>query len=864
MKQRNHYLTLLIAILFATSLVAQDVTLTGQVKGADGSLLAGVNVLEEGTQNGTSTDNDGAFSFKVASLPANLVFSYVGYADQVVSVTNDGYIYVTMIEDAIAGEAVTTVGSRFRPRTSITSPVPIDNIQIRELEGTAQTSFDKMMHYTVPSFNSTQQTVSDATAHFDPADLRGLGPSRTLVLINGKRKNASSLVYINDTPGKGDVGVDMGSIPVGAIERIEVLRDGASAQYGSDAIAGVINVILSDETERTTVNAYSGITEEGDGFQYGGHLNSGTKLGKNGYINFTASFSDQEETNRAGEPGDDQLFGVDGSNPFIQANPDLGMIVGLPNLTNGNVYVNSAYKVNETDEIYAFGGLVYRSGVSYALYRTPYWVPDPFNLLHDAGTEYQGFHPTFDTNIFDASWSAGFRSSKAGWNYDMSYSFGTNTVDYNIGNTLNPALGAASPTEFNAGGYEFTNNIINIDVSRQINEMVFASVGGEFRQENFVANAGEEASYAGGGAQSFPGLQPQNEVDANRTNVGAYVDLGLDLTPDFYVGGAARFENYSDFGNSTTFKVAARYKEPLNRFSVRASASTGFRAPSLHQINLSNIQTLVSGGTVSNQGTFDNNSPVLRQLGVENLKEEESVNITFGIAARPTSNLNVSADVFQIDVDDRIIFSSSIANSDPLTTVGGILADNMITSLKFFINAVNTRTRGVDFVANYTMDALRVNAAASFYDHSIEGQINTPSVLAADGADIFDRKEQSRILSARPNQKIILGGSYNFNPVTIGLSGTYFGEVTWQHASDPTLDQTFSGKPIFDLNASYAINNQVSLSLLVNNIAGTYPDEIETGGDVVTDLGGRFRYPWEVNQFGFNGRVILGSANFSF
>ncbi|MEL6821965.1 MAG: TonB-dependent receptor [Calditrichota bacterium] len=864
MKQRNHYLTLLIAMLFATSMVAQDVTLTGQVKGADGSLLAGVNVVEEGTQNGTSTDSDGAFSFKVASLPTNLVFSYVGYANQVVSVTNDSYIYVTMIEDAIAGEAVTTVGSRFRPRTSITSPVPIDNIQIRELEGTAQTSFDKMMHYTVPSFNSTQQTVSDATAHFDPADLRGLGPSRTLVLINGKRKNASSLVYINDTPGKGDVGVDMGSIPVGAIERIEVLRDGASAQYGSDAIAGVINVILSDETERTTVNAYSGITEEGDGFQFGGHLNSGTKLGENGYINFTASFSDQEETNRAGEPGDDQLFGVDGSNPFIQANPDLGMIVGLPNLTNGNVYLNSAYKVNETDEIYAFGGLVYRSGVSYALYRTPYWVPDPFNLLHDAGTEYQGFHPTFDTNIFDASWSAGFRSSKAGWNYDMSYSFGTNTVDYNIGNTLNPALGAASPTEFNAGGYEFTNNIINIDVSRQINEMVFASVGGEFRQENFVANAGEEASYAGGGAQSFPGLQPQNEVDANRTNVGAYVDLGVDLTPDFYIGGAARFENYSDFGNSTTFKVAARYKEPLNRFSVRASASTGFRAPSLHQINLSNIQTLVSGGTVSNQGTFDNNSPVLRQLGVESLKEEESVNITFGIAARPTANLNVSADVFQIDVDDRIIFSSSIANSDPLTTVGGILADNMITSLKFFINAVNTRTRGVDFVANYTMDALRVNAAASFYDHSIEGQINTPSVLAADGADIFDRKEQSRILSARPNQKIILGGSYNFNPVTVGVSGTYFGEVTWQHASDPTLDQTFSGKPIFDLNASYAINNQVSLSLLVNNVAGTYPDEIETGGDVVTDLGGRFRYPWEVNQFGFNGRVILGSANFSF
>ncbi|MGH1363845.1 MAG: TonB-dependent receptor [Calditrichia bacterium] len=867
MKQRHNLLTAVFTLLLATGfLVAQDVVLTGQVKGADGSLLAGVNVVESGTQNGTTTDSDGAFSFKVASLPATLVFSYVGYATQSVTATNDSYVYVTLAEDAIAGESVTTVGSRFRPRTSITSPVPIDNIDIRELEATAQVSFDKMMHYSVPSFNSTQQTISDATAHFDPADLRGLGPSRTLVLINGKRKNASSLVYINDTPGKGDVGVDMGSIPVGSIKRIEVLRDGASAQYGSDAIAGVINVILADETEKTTINAFSGITEEGDGFQYGAHLNTGKNFDNKGFINFTASFSDQEETNRAGEPGDDQLFGVDGTDPFIMANPDLGMTVGLPNLTKGSGYLNSAYKVNETDEIYGFGGVVLRKGESYALYRTPYWIPDPNNLLHEAGTEYQGFQPTFDTDVLDVSGSAGYRGNRSGWNYDLSYSFGMNSVDYNIGNTLNPALGADSPTEFDAGGYEFANNIVNVDASRQLSEQIFASVGGEFRQEKFVANAGEEASYTGGGAQSFPGLQPQNEVDATRTNFGAYLDLGADVTPDFYVGGAVRFENYSDFGTSTTFKAAARYKSPLNSFSVRGSFSTGFRAPSLHQINLSNIQTLVSGGTVSNQGTFDNTSPILRELGVAELKEEESINFTFGFAARPSQNVNISADVFQIDVDDRIIFSSSIANSDPTTTVGAILDANSITSLKFFINAVNSRTRGLDLVGNYSKDGLRFNAAASFYDHSIEGQINTPSVLAADGADIFDRKEQSRILSARPNQKVILGVSYDLAavPLTVGVSGTYFGEVTWQHASDPTLDQTFAGKPIFDLNASYAFSNQISLSLLVNNIAGTYPDEIETGGDVVTDLGGRFRYPWEVNQFGFNGRVILGALNLSF
>ncbi|MCF6270591.1 MAG: TonB-dependent receptor [Melioribacteraceae bacterium] len=867
-------------LFFAASFIAaQNITLVGDVSSMTHEQLVGVNIIVKGTTTGVATDIDGKFKLEVDKLPITLVFSSIGYKKKTVLVDNVKYIKIVLEGDVYSSEDVMVVGSRFRPRTAITSPVPIDNIKVADLEATAQTSFDKMMHYTVPSFNSTQQTISDATAHFDPADLRGLGPSRTLVLINGKRKNASSLVFINDTPGKGDVGVDMNSIPVSAIKRVEVLRDGASAQYGSDAIAGVINIILDDQTETTRINTFSSITSEGDGFQLGANINTGFKIGDLGFFNLSSGYVNQEETNRAGSPGKDVLFGVPASDPWIKANPDLGMTVGLPNMTTANIYYNTAIEVGELSEIYSYGGLVYRQGLSYALYRAPYWVPDPYNLLHKEGTAYEGFQPTFETDIFDNEFTAGFRSQKNGWKYDLSYTFGSNKVDYLIGNTLNPALGAASPTEFNAGGYRFNNNIINFDISKLLFDRLFLSLGSEFRIENFIAVEGEEASYIGGGAQSFPGLQPQNAVDAKRTNIGVYVDLGYDITNNLFVGGAARYEEYSDFGSNVTYKINARIKTSDNKYSLRGSMSTGFRAPSLHQIYLSNIQTLVSGGTVSNQGTFNNNSPVLRKLGVEQLKEENAVNITFGAAARPIDNLFVSVDVYQISVDDRIVYSSSIASSDTTTTVWKILKENDITSLKFFINAANTKTQGIDLVANYGYNRWAFNFAATIAKHEIDGKIKTPDVLEKDGVDIFDRKEQSRLLTARPNTKIIFGTSYDLNPFKVGLSATYFGEVTWQHANnglngvdvgngplpidDAAYDQTFAAKIIFDLNLRYAINENISFSFMINNLLDTYPDVIDTKGDFVTDLGGRFKYPWEVNQFGFNGRVFLATLNFT-
>ncbi len=884
----NFLLTL--AILFIASVSFTQVVVKGNVSDDEtGEALIGANVSDKATSTGTTTDALGNFMLEVSSLPITLVVSYVGYEPQEMQVDNEDEIKITLREGGINLDDIVIVGARFRPRTMITSPVPIDNVKMEDMITTGQQSFDKMLHYSVPSFNSTQQTISDATAHFDPADLRGLGPSRTLVLINGKRKNASSLVYINDTPGKGEVGVDMKSIPVAAIERIEVLRDGASAQYGSDAIAGVINIILKDDYEFTDVNLFSGITTEGDGFSIGYNINTGFKLGKKGYVNLTTSYSNQEETNRAGEPGKDDLFGVDASNPWIQKNPGLGMTVGTPNMTTADVFFNMSLPVTEEAEIYSFGGLVYRKGISYALYRAPYWVPDPHNIFHKPGEEYQGFQPSFEGDIFDNTFAVGVRGQKNEWKYDLSTIFGGNIVDYTVNNSLNIDLGAQSPTSFRPGGYEFRNQVSNLDLSRQI-ESFTISFGTEFRTENFVTNPGDEASYfnetGSGGAQSFPGLQPQNAIDVNRYNVGFYVDAVLDITEDLLIGGAARFEKYSDFGETFNWKANARYKFLDDKISIRASASTGFRAPSLHQIYLSNVQTLISGGTVSNQGTFNNESSVIRSLEVPKLKEEQATNYSFGFAAKPAKGLYVSVDYYSVAVDDRIVYSSSISTDDTTTLVYQILDEAQITSLKFFTNAVNTTTSGVDIVANYSTQAgpgvLGINLSANFNETKIEGQIATPKPIADAKVDIFDRKEQSRIISARPNNKILFGLSYKIKNFTAVVNNTYFGEVTWQHVDnglngaplgpngsdlptdDAAYDQTFGAKIVTDLYLDYRFSKTVGLSIAVNNLLNVYPDKINTVGDFVTDLGGRFQYPWEVNQFGFNGTIISGKLNIRF
>ncbi|MBA6156104.1 TonB-dependent receptor [Tenacibaculum sp. S7007] len=871
---------LFVMSLFMATIVVSAQQMKGKVTDENGAPLPYVNVLEKGTTNGVSTDENGEFILGVKQIPVTLVFSFVGFSTLEETVYKTSYIAVTLKENNVLDEVVLT-GNRSKPRTILDSAVPIDNVSVRELQATGQTSIDQMLTYAVPSYNASNQTISDATAHFDPADLRGLGPSRTLVLINGKRKNQSALVYVNDTPGKGEVGTDMKSIPTAAIERVEVLRDGASAQYGSDAVAGVVNIILKKNIDYTQVNFSSGITKEGDGFNAAADVNHTFTFSDGGFVNATLGLSYQDYTDRAGEPGKDGLFGVD--NQWTKDNPDLGMTIGQPEMKKGDLFINAEYPLNENTKIYGFGGFNIRQGKSFALYRPPYWVPD-FGLLTPSGETYNGFQPTFETDIQDILFTAGSKFKLGGFDADLSATFGSNSVDYTIDNTLNLSLGANSPTNFDAGAYAFSNIIGNFDVSRSFGEDVSIGLGVEARQERFEVTAGEEASYIQGPvldpngdpykaeSVSFRGLEPSNEVNETRTNVGVYGTLDWDVSEDFLIGGAVRYENYSDFGGNTSWKVNSRYK--IGEAGVlRASYSTGFRAPSLHQVYLSNVQTLVSGGTISNQGTYNNVDPRIKELGVPSLFAETSKNISAGLTVKASRDFTISLDYYNVRVNDRVLFSGEIGgvddNGNTNAAIQQILDDNSITSIKFFINAVDTKTEGFDYTMrrrniDLAGGKLALNLALNINRTKLDGEVNVPNELANYKNAIFNRKEQSRIISARPNTKVLFGGNYEIGKFRAGLNNTYFGEVKWQHATDPGKDQTFRGKVITDLSFGYDFSDKVSANLGVNNLFDIYPDEIDTKGDVVTDLGGRFRYPWEVNQFGFNGMTFKAGLTFKF
>jgi iron complex outermembrane receptor protein len=892
MKQTYYLRVLAILLAFSPLSIFAQETISGTVfESNSDSPLPGANVIVKGTTTGTTSDFNGEFSFNVTGFPVTLEVSSVGFESIEMIVSSSEKVTVSL-KGGVALDEVVIIGNRSKPRTILDSPVPIDVIGVDELKSSGQPTVDKMLTYKVPSFNSTNQTVSDATAHFDPADLRGLGPSRTLVLVNGKRKNQSALVYINDTPGKGEVGVDLKSVPAAAIERIEVLRDGASAQYGSDAIAGVINMVLKKNVEYTTINTNAGVTTEGDGFNFGVDFNTAVNIGDNGgYLNLTLGYYDQEETNRAGEPGGDGLFGVvfaddailNGTHPWLVENPDMGMTVGQPSYNKFDAFFNVGLPFKSGNgEAYAFGGVAARKGTSFALYRAPYWVPDPHNLLHAVGTEYQGFQPTFETDVVDNNFTVGAKWKMHGFDIDLSGTHGRNGVRYEVNNSLNPALGASSPTSFDVGGYAFSNNLANLDISQNFGKINLA-FGAEIKEERFRATAGQPESYIGGGVQSFPGLQPGNALTAKRDNYGIYGDVEFEPSEKILLGAAVRYEDFSDFGENTSWKVNGRYS--LNKGAIRASYGTGFRAPSLHQIYLSNIQTLVSGGTISNQGTFNNVDPVIRQgLGVPQLTAETSENLSAGFTLKPLNNLSLSVDYYNVKVDNRVLFTGEIGYIDgsvgnPQNPVEDILEANSITSLKFFVNAVDTETSGIDLVANYRnielgSGKLGATIAANFNETKItskdadpatEGlQLEAPGILGANGYDIFNRKEQSRITSSRPKSKVLLGLDYDVNKWNFNFNNTYFGEVTWQHASTPANDQTFTGKVITDLIISYDFSDKISARIAINNLLDVYPDVIDTKGDFVTDLGGRFKYPWEVNQFGFNGTVINGGVTFKF
>lgn len=863
----------------------QEYKVTGKVVTKEGEPLPGANILEKGTTNGSVTDFDGNFTLSISKPNAILVVSYIGFETKEVSlVKNRTDIVITLEDDSANLDEIVIVGSRNPNRTSLETATAIDVIDVQEVSTTrGKVEINQILQYIAPSFNSNKQSGSDGADHIDPATLRGLGPDQTLVLINGKRRHSSSLVNLFGTRGRGNTGSDLNAIPSAAIKRIEILRDGAAAQYGSDAIAGVINIVLKSTVDKITgsisYGAYNANTPgdfpnktpntkgnrldtENDGNAIGKdrdfdggsvkiEANFGTKLGNNGgFVNVTTEYLSKNKTLR---PGQSFRKGF-----------------GTAAIQGFNVFANASIPLNDKTKFYVFGGRNYRDTDAYAFTRKGN------DLRKNVPSIYpNGFTPRITSIILDKSVSTGFKTTLAsGWNLDVSNTWGKNYFHYFIKGTLNATLGASSPTEFDAGGHSLSQNTVNLDVSKfyeDVAQGLNLAFGTEFRTENFIIFAGEEASYAAydanglpitnptiqktqtvthkgnkvpirSGSQGFPGYSPKNEVDRDRSNLSFYADSELDLSKSFLVAAALRFEKYSDFGSTFNGKLATRVKLNKN-VNLRSSISTGFRAPSLTQIYYNLISTDFVDGVAEDVLLSPNNSPVTRSFGVGPLKEETALNTNIGATAK-FGNFSATVDAYFIDIKNRI------------TLTGRFAAPNIpnVKSAKFFTNSIDTKTRGIDMVISWKKRFDNGSLSAS-----LAGNINSMKIEklhngSLDADTFLSKREKLFLLASSPDSKYSFNMTYKKNKFTTGLGLTRFSKVV---LFDDSSEDIYNPKITTDINLGLDLAKNITLTLGGNNIFNVYPDQQDDGN---TSSGGYF----DAVQMGFSGAYYYTRLGFSF
>ena len=843
-------------ILSSCLALAQN-TVSVKVSDNSGKGIAGASVSAGGGR-GTTTNTEGVFSLSLPNGSLTLTVSSVGFTSVSKTVNVSGNTTVDFVlTESIAEltEVIFTTGTRSLPRSSINTPLPIDALQAADLKTTAQTTFDKQLQYRVPSFNTINTPVNDATSLLDPYEIRNLGPSRTLILINGKRKNHSALLYVQFAPGRGETGADLAAIPIDAIKRVEILRDGASAQYGSDAIAGVMNVILKDRYQSSSLTFRGGMTHKGDGENYGIAYNGGSNIGERGYINYTVDFSQTNDAVRSGiihRPTEKFIFGgspaADAAiDAFLNVYPTAGNINGTGEIQAAKFLYNAGLSTGENSMVYSNAAMIFKKVYSHANYRPPYWRLD-FGLLHTpipgapdyTGTGdplyqgYIGYVPTFDVDLLDYNATLGFKNNRNDWNHDVSITFGGNQQLYTVENTVNASLGTASPTFFKPGGFRFSHIVGNYDISKTISEKLAIAFGTEVRSETYKIISGDTASYSGEGANSFPGIRAENASTNSRFNLGAYIDASFDITEAFLLNGAVRAEKYSDYGSSFVWKVSSRYKLAQNKAVLRASVSTGFRAPSLHQIYAQSTQAGFFNGLVQLSGLFNNRSKQAFLLGIPKLKEEESTNITAGIGFNPSRNFSVTLDYYNIKIDDRIVLSSSIRSNDPNSQLGQILTQAGVVNVQFFINGINTRTQGLDLVASYRnislgSGMLAINLAGNYQlKNEVVGVPNDPPAIKSENATILSSQIKSILTESRPEYKAVIGADYKLNKFYVSLNNTLFGPTRFQDLDNGGSDmnnikQEFKTAVVTDLNLGYDFTDKVSASLAVNNILNVMP-----------------------------------------
>jgi iron complex outermembrane receptor protein len=912
-------------LLLTQNLFAQRATINGTVTDAKtGNPLSGVSVTNTTTGRGTSTAADGSFQIQAISGDV-LELTMVGFTTQTIRLAKQLMISVQLEPSSTQLNEVVLVGTRRSGRVKTETPVPVDIVNVGQISvSTARTDITSILNYAAPSFNFNKQSGSDGADHIDLATLRGLGPDQTLVLVNGKRRHQTAFVGVFGTRGRGSSGTDLSALPLAAIDRVEILRDGASAQYGSDAIAGVINLVLKKNTGVFTgsvgYSAYydkkhnpyfkkdydqyvHGNALDGNAFNFMG--NYGVKLGSHGgFINFTVNLLTQGKTYRQA------LDTAANSKDFMYTNI-YRRAHGDGSVRNAGAFFNMEIPFSTGNtSFYAFGGYNYKASDAYAFTRNWSARPDRFPTSGNGSLVYVPsimqvsadldtfYNPHIETKISDYSIAAGVKGKTgSNWAWDLSNTLGYNNFHFFGDGTFNASKGSGQ-TRFDDGGFNFLQNTVNINLSKEIRSNVNFAFGAEFRSERYKLFAGEESSYKNydptgakaTGAQGFPGYQPSDEVNANRTVLGAYADLEADITKSFLLGAALRFENYSDFGATFNMKLASRLKASDN-FNLRGSISTGFRAPSLQQINFSSTFTTVQGGTIAEVKIAPNYSPITKAAGIPELKQEKSVNASLGFAWKLSPAFSITVDGYLVKIRDRVVLSGQFSvNDNSLDPVLIAAMQNLDVSLaQFFANAVNTTNRGIDIVMDYNKKlgnghTFRGLFTANFQKMTLD-KINVPTKLndTEDHRKTFlSDREQKFILASAPNSKFAFNFEYGIKKLTLGARLTYFGKVELlgygedglginpqvPSDADPNIyvaDQfIYSGKGVTDLYLTYKINKSFSISTGADNLFNVHPDlginPRARGWAFNNETGG----PWDAVQMGGNGTRLFARLGFSF
>ncbi|MBA6313471.1 TonB-dependent receptor [Cellulophaga baltica] len=976
LKMKKFFLSLL---LCNTLLVvnAQDIDIKGKIIDDLGEPLSGANVIIKGTSKGAISNFDGEFSI-IAPPTGILLFSSLGFASKEIKINNRTYISVQLDASAQQLAGMVVVGSRGQARTKLETASPVDVISIATQSiNMPQLGLAEMLVASAPSFSAFKSQGGDLSSSVDPPTLRGLAPNQMLVLINGKRRHTSALLAASQTGSPANA-VDMSFIAPESIDRVEILRDGASAQYGSDAIAGVMNVVLKKGTNKfsgsLTMGGYpnkapdlsdTDVSEESqallsdteaDGLNYQLSTNYGIGFENGGYLNLTGTYRQAEKTIRpnisdATPYGEAYLNNqrTDTQGNIIITNPELiaaqasgntalasdlttdAGLMAARGLTSkdfstyagsagsklGVISYNMALPISGETEFYSFGDFGYKYTDAFScFFRRPAQADRAnFDLYPN------GFRPQIETTQTNIGFTSGIEGKLGDFDFDFSNTYGRNKMTYDMFNTFNASLQSASPTAMNLGTHSFYQNTMNFDISRYYDDILSGfniAIGTELRVENYKILAGQAESYEAGDAgiytatednealigpdgfpledlnsepivdvngdpvileyagvsqsfnkvyspncQCFRGFAPGNESDAYRSVTAAYLDMELDVTKKWFVSTAFRTENYSDFGGVFTGKFATRYSI-FDNFAIRGSFSSGFRAPSLQELNYSHTYTFFVGLDPFDGTLYPNTSTAAKALGIPKLTEEKSTNLSIGFTTKLFNKLELTVDAYAIDIKDRIFETSEFDASDA-PVLEPIIGSGLAA---FRINGGDVKTKGIEIVANYNDrigdGMLGLMVSGVFRENTFENS-NVPDLnTILSDADVegkyVNRSSIGQFETGTPNTTLIGSATYSLGKWSSMLRGSFFGEVT---TLDNTLndaglydDQTFSSEFITDIGITYKATEHISLTVGGNNIFNNYPD--------ILIAANRGFYLYSNYQQGSNGSYYFGRLSFSF